>query len=153
MKPELELTKIFQIGHTYQWNLIYTQKTHDTGIYQLSIVHFNYLYLCLFVVHGYNFFRGALHKAHEGESLGTFSFFYFQFQLICERCSYLKWIHQYIRSSKQMGHVMSCQIDEHATIMICSIHFCLSCQQSFLPFLIVDYLLGWIFARQFIQIS
>ena len=31
-----------------------------------------------------------------------------------------------------MVHAMSCQTDERTTVMFFSMHFCLSCQQSFL---------------------
>ena len=78
-------------------------------------------------------FWEVLHKTHKENSLVTLSFVYFQFQLICERCSYLDWFHQHICSSKQMGPVKSCQTDGRTTVMSFSMHFCLSCQQSFFP--------------------
>ena len=54
--------------------------------------------------------------------LGRFRFFFSSSTLMPDICS-----------SKQMGHVMSCQMGGRTTVMFFSMHFCLSCQQSFLP--------------------
>ena len=80
-------------------------------------------------------FWEVLYKTIQGDSLGILSFFYSHFQMIYERCTLLLTgmtspVYIFI---KKMVHVMSYQTDKYTSVMIFSMHFCLSCQQLSLP--------------------